>query len=299
MGKKSSLSTEKRTQIVTLSNLNFSVHAIAKKVKVSKTAAHNAIMKYQNEGTFNDRKRPGWPRVSSCRDDHVMHKVVIRSPMSSSNKIQDKGMRNSSQRQNESVQVVNGFWPQILQVSPKTTLDSSDEEKTSWFRQDTCQLGHRNVKNVLFSDESTVQQFSVRRYRVWRLVGTRYGKKYTTRTAKHPLVKWYGERCPSGGQLDVFLPPGTAMNGEKYVNLLKSKVELHMRVHNCDIFIHDGAPCHRSKVVKNFLQKKTYPKVGVARKRSGVESYRKLVELYEEGSLGKTSLKPWCTSNSN
>jgi len=60
-----------------------------------------------------------------------MHKVVIRSPMSSSNKIQDKGMRNSSQRQNESVQVVNGFWPQILQVSPKTTLDSSDEEKTS------------------------------------------------------------------------------------------------------------------------------------------------------------------------
>jgi len=82
------------------------------------------------------------------------------------------------------------------------------------------------------------------------------------------------------------------MNGEKYVNLLKSKVELHMRVHNCDIFIHDGAPCHRSKVVKNFLQKKTYPKVGVARKRSGVESYRKLVELYEEGSLGKTSLKP-------
>jgi len=51
-----------------------------------------------------------------------------------------------------------------------------------------------------------------------------------------------------------FLPPGTTMNGVKYVSLLKSKLELYMRVHNFDIFIHDGAPCHRSKVVKNLLE---------------------------------------------
>ena len=46
------------------------------------------------------------------------------------------------------------------------------------------------------------------------------------------------------------------MNGERYVNLLKSKLELHMRVHNCDIFMHDGAPCHQNKVVKNFVEQK-------------------------------------------
>ena len=46
------------------------------------------------------------------------------------------------------------------------------------------------------------------------------------------------------------------MNGEKYVNLLKRKLELHMRVHHCKIFMHDGAPCHRSKVVKKFLEQK-------------------------------------------
>ena len=32
-----------------------------------------------------------------------------------------------------------------------------------------------------------------------------------------------------------FLPPGTTMNDEKYMNLLKSKLELHMTVHNCQI----------------------------------------------------------------
>ena len=59
MGKKPSLSSEKRAQIVTLRNLNFSVFEIARKVKVSKTAVHNAITKYQNEGIFTDRKRSG------------------------------------------------------------------------------------------------------------------------------------------------------------------------------------------------------------------------------------------------
>jgi len=40
MGKKASRNTEKRAQIVTLSNLNFSIRQIAKKVKVSKTSVH-------------------------------------------------------------------------------------------------------------------------------------------------------------------------------------------------------------------------------------------------------------------
>ena len=46
------------------------------------------------------------------------------------------------------------------------------------------------------------------------------------------------------------------MSGQKYVNLLKSKLDLHTRVLSCEIFMHDGAPCHRSKVVKEFLEQK-------------------------------------------
>ena len=45
LGKKQSLSTEERAPILTSSNLKFSVHQITKRMKVSKTAAHNAIMK--------------------------------------------------------------------------------------------------------------------------------------------------------------------------------------------------------------------------------------------------------------
>jgi len=43
------------------------------------------------------------------------------------------------------------------------------------------------------------------------------------------------------------------MNGPRYVELLAGKLNFHMAVHNCTIFVQDGAPCHRSKVDKTFL----------------------------------------------
>ena len=43
------------------------------------------------------------------------------------------------------------------------------------------------------------------------------------------------------------------MNGPKYVQMLSEKLKLHLQVHNCQIFMQDCAPCHRSKVAKNFL----------------------------------------------
>ena len=51
-----------------------------------------------------------------------------------------------------------------------------------------------------------------------------------------------------------FLPPETTMNGQKYLDLLKNKLELHMTAHKCSVFMQDGAPCHRAKIVTQFLK---------------------------------------------
>ena len=50
-----------------------------------------------------------------------------------------------------------------------------------------------------------------------------------------------------------FLPAGVTKNGSRYVNLLQEKLQLHMAVHQCSVFMHDGTPCHRSKVMQSFL----------------------------------------------
>jgi len=43
---------------------------------------------------------------------------------------------------------------------------------------------------------------------------------------------------------------------KKYLELMKGKLELHMAVHNCKIFTHDGAPCHQAKIVADILKTK-------------------------------------------
>ena len=55
------------------------------------------------------------------------------------------------------------------------------------------------------------------------------------------------------GTVGIYLKPGTTMNSAKHAESLKDKLPTHMAIHQSLIFIHDGAPCHQSKIVKQFL----------------------------------------------
>ena len=111
-------------------------------------------------------------------------------------------------------------------------------------------------KKVFFSDESTIQQFGTRRMTGRRPPGKQFDERYTQQTVKHPpsIMVWGGMSAKGNTGL-FFLPPKTTMNGQKYLELLKEKLQFHMQFHNCDIFMQDGAPYHRSKIVTNFLMK--------------------------------------------
>ena len=65
----------------------------------------------------------------------------------------------------------------------------------------------------------------------------------------------WGAMSKNGTAGLYFLDPGTIMNGAQYKELLNDKLKLHMEIQNTKIFMHDGAPCHRSKTVAEFLKK--------------------------------------------
>ena len=94
-----------------------------------------------------------------------------------------------------------------------------------------------------------------------RPVGKRFDERYTVQTMKHPpsVMIWGGISAKGTAGL-FFLPSGTTMNGTKYLGMLKNKLEIHMNIHACSIFMHDGAPCHRAKIVSEFLNNK---KIGI------------------------------------
>ena len=85
-----------------------------------------------------------------------------------------------------------------------------------------------------------------------------------------------------------FLDPGTTMNGKKYLELMKEKLELHMAVHNCEIFMHDGAPCHQAETVTNFLKMKNILHAVLG----------SLVRLYKPHALDLTIANTWIRPSS-
>ena len=87
MDKKLSLSDVQRAQIVALYKEGYSERSISERIKRSKNAVHNAVLKFKKTGTYSDAKRSGCPRKSTPRDDHIIRRTAVRSPMNSASKI--------------------------------------------------------------------------------------------------------------------------------------------------------------------------------------------------------------------
>ena len=95
--KKKSLSEVQRAQIVALHGQNLSERQISAQMGCSKTAVHQAIAKYQQDGFYTDKKSTGRPRVTTAREDNVMRRIVVRSPTSSMKKIRAELLRRGRQ----------------------------------------------------------------------------------------------------------------------------------------------------------------------------------------------------------
>ena len=104
---------------------------------------------------------------------------------------------------------------------------------------------------VLFSYKFTIQQFTQRKSTVCRSIGTQFNDCYTQAMVNSPCVMIWGAMSSNGTDGLLFLPIETTMNGIKYCKIL----EVHMAMYECNMFVHDGAPCHRSKLVSDFLKK--------------------------------------------
>jgi len=87
-GQKRGLSGVDRSKII-LHEWGHSGRQISENLNWSsvKTAVHQAVTRYKTFGSFQDLSRAGKPRVTSQRDDHMIKKMVVRSPTTLSKKI--------------------------------------------------------------------------------------------------------------------------------------------------------------------------------------------------------------------
>ena len=222
----------------------------------SKTAVHQAIAKYEQDGSYTDKKRTGRPRVTTAREDNVMRKIVVRSPTSSMKKIRAELLRRGRRisHMTDSRRLSEEFNLKSYKPAKKLRLTAAMKTKRLQFANNHQHWTAEQWRKVLFSDESTFQQFVVRKRHVRRPTGKCFDERYTMPTVKHPPSHMvWGAMSRNGVAALSFLPPGTTINKPKYVQMLPKKLKLHLQVHNCQMFMQDGAPCHRCKVAKNFL----------------------------------------------
>ena len=258
MGKKKSLTKVQRAQIVILHKEGVSERQTAARLSVSKTGVHQAITKHVSEGIFCDRKRSGRPQKTSIRDDNLIRRMVVRSPTSSTKKLQAALLRKGTRvtQMTISRRLSREFNLKLYKPARKPKLTPVMKAKRLTFAKKHRDWTIQQWSIVLFSDESTFQQFVVRKRHVRRPPGKRYDDKYTVSTMKHPPSQMiWGAMSQHGIGGLFFLPSGTTINGKKYDQLLSDKLQLHMQVHRCNIFMENGAPCHRSKLVTIFLKK--------------------------------------------
>ena len=129
----------------------------------SKTAVHQAIAKYQQDGSYTDKKRTGRPRVTTARENNVMRRIVVRSPTSSMKKIRAELLRRDRRISHMTVsrRLSKEFNMKSYKPDKKPRLTTAMKAKRLQFANNHQHWTGEQRGKVLFSEESTFQQFVV------------------------------------------------------------------------------------------------------------------------------------------
>lgn len=114
-----------------------------------------------------------------------------------------------------------------------------------------------SVSQVCFSDESIFQVMAEKSKFVRRRPGEKFHPDCIVPTVKHPpsIMVWSVINSKGPGRL--YIVEGT-MRAEQYKGVLQQRLlpQLNEWFDSGEnpIFMHDGAPCHKAKVIGKFLQ---------------------------------------------
>jgi transposase len=261
MGKVREISSETRAVIVVLHNEGKSEREIASKLKLSKTCVHNAITRYKETGTNQDRPRSGRPRATTSSEDNF---IVVTSK------------RNRRLTAPEICAEVNKTRSEPVSVTTvkrrlrdaklfgrvavrKPLLRPQNKRKRMQWALTHRDWSEEDFKKVLWTDESKFEIFgSKRRVFVRRSAEEKMMPDCVVPTVKHgggSIMVW---GCfSSHGTGDLVRVDGI-MKKEQYKEILEQNaVPSGLRlIGDGFIFQQDNDPKHSSKLCRGFLEQK-------------------------------------------
>lgn len=250
---------ETRAAIIALHKKGLTGKFIAASKIAPQSTVYRIIKNFKERGSIVAKQAPGRPRKSSKRQDRLLKVFQLRDRAATSAELaqewQQAGVRASARTVRRRL-LEEGLVSRT--AAKKPLLSSKNIRDRLIFCRRYRDWTAEDWGKVIFSDESPFRLFGASGRRlVRRRQGERYHQSCLMPTVKHPetIHVWGCFSVKGVGSLTI-LPKNTAMNKEWYQNVLREQllptIQGQFGNEEC-LFQHDGAPCHKAKVITKWL----------------------------------------------
>ena len=234
------LSTEKAAQAVALRNEGVTQTAIALRLGVHQPTIQRCLKRHQELGTFNTRRSDcGRHRVTTARTDTLIRRIAVANPNASSSYIAtqlpaDVRIANRTIRH----RLQHDFGLKAYRPAPKPRFSAKNIKDRLAFCRRYKHWTAAEWRKVLFSDETSIRQYSNYTTHVRRPPGKRYSSQYTVPKVKQsPTVMIWGCIAASGRGGLWIMPPNSTIKAITYKDILAEKLPAFMPRLNCWVIL--------------------------------------------------------------
>ena len=253
------LSDADRGRALALLNEGYGVTEVGRRVGVTWSVIGRLRDRFLQTGNVQERRRSGRPRVTSRREDRYVLNIALRDRFVTAPRV--RGLLQAATNNNVSVRTIRnrlregGVCSRRPAVRPRLT-QAHRARRFGWARTHS-RWTYAQWSNVIFTDESRFNlSTNDGRIRVWR----RQGERYTDATVLEHDRYGGGSVMVWGGinhhhRTPLYRVDGN-LTGIRYRDeILRPLVIPALQAIGPNaVFMDDNAPCHRSRIVNNFIQ---------------------------------------------
>ena len=249
MGK---ISEETRKEIVAKILQGKRHSEVSREFGIGHTTIRAIWLKYAKIGSTVDMNRSGRPVKTTEKDRRLICRISKKSPFMTAREIRHE----SGMVEKVSIDTVKrvlrnaGLFGRMAAMKP--LLNKRQIQKRCQWCKLYSEFGVNDWKNIIFSDESRIERHSMRRRYVRRPLHQRFQPRYTIKTVKYggfSILVW-GAIKGDGSRMLIRCP--IRLDSVSYQAVLDNGLKDLLDKNS--IFMHDGAPCHRSLSTAKYLE---------------------------------------------
>lgn len=244
-----------RAQISILRKEGLSLRAIGNRLNVTHSCVSKTLHRLRSLPNYASRPRCGRPKVTSERDDNMIHRIVKVNPRASSSFVASAlSTVTSASTRTIRRRLLEKYHLRAYRPARKPLLSAKNIRDRLLFCRRYAHWTVNDWERVLFSDETLISQFQTYAPYVRRPCNQRHNNRYTTTTVRNcPKVMTWACISSSGPGSLSLVPKGESVKSALYCHILEEHLQQSMAIGNCQYFQHDGAPAHTSRMTKEWL----------------------------------------------